>query len=198
MVRLLLVPLSLLVALPAAAQDAEVTNPCGTGKVACRHIDSIRLQSADGEEQILTANLDFPWVAEGNIILVPGDSVTVRLVPDGAEFTPVLVRFGPASAATKPGPGEIRFTVQPSDHGKQVMVAESNYPGMIDYGALIATVRGGPERTSVCTLEPGKPVYEMWQDPIYQFALMHFVATTEPGCKTLHWGQEPVLVRNPD
>lgn len=193
--RALFLLLSLVAALPAAAQE---TNPCDTGKVECRRVETIRLQRPDGEEVLLEAHMDFPWVADGNIILTPGDSVTVRLEPDGDILSPVLVRFGAASAATEPGPGEIRFTMAPSDKGKQMMTAESNYPGMIDYGALMALAPGGPHRTSVCTLKAGLPVYEMWSDPIYQMALMHFVPTTEAGCKTLEWGEGAQLVKKPD
>lgn len=196
MVRLSLLTLSLLAALPAAAQ--EMTNPCDAGKVACRQIETIRLEHADGEAVELPVHMKFPWVADGNIILTPGDSVTVKLVPDGDILSPELVRFGPASASTKPGPGEIRFTMSPSEKGRQMMTAESNYPGMIDYGALMALAPGGPHRTSVCTLRPGVPVFEMWTDPIFQMALMHFVRTTEPGCKTLEWGEEAQLVRKSD
>jgi hypothetical protein len=197
MVRVPALLLSLLAALPAAAQE-PMTNPCDTGKVECRRIETIRLQQPDGEEVLLEAHMDFPWVADGNIILTPGDSVTVRLVPDGDILSPVLVSFGPASASAPLKPGELRFTMAPSDHGKQMMTATSNYPGMIDYGALMALAPGGPHRTSVCTLQPGIPVYEMWTDPIYQLALMHFVPTTEPGCKTLEWGEGAQLVKKPD
>jgi hypothetical protein len=196
MVRVMSLALALLAALPAAAQDSgSMENPCGKSDVACRHVATIRLEEPDGTERILNGNLDFPWVDGDNIILVPGDSVTVKLVPDGDTMQVVLVRFGPASATTKPGPGEVRFTLAPSSRGKQVMTAESNYPGMIDYGVLVARIPGGPERVSACTLQPGKPVVETWTGPIYQIALMHFLTTTEPGCKTLNWGQKPVLVQ---
>lgn len=192
MVRIALTAIALLAALPAAAQD---TNPCGTGKVACRHIEDLRLEAADGTVTMVPAGLDFPWVADGNIILVPGDSITVKLVPNDGELEPVLVRAGPASASTKPGPGEIRFTIAPSDRGTQRMTAESNYPGMIDYGALIVLATTGPKRTSVCTLQSGLAVHEVWTGPIMQIALMHFVPAKEVGCKLLDWGEGPQLVK---
>lgn len=178
-----LLPL-LLLATPAAAQGAD---PCADKATVCRMLDKVRLEESDGTVRFVDTHINLPYVVKGNVVVTPGESVTVTLVKRGEDLFPQLVRYGPASANTKPGPGEIRFSMSPSTRGKITLTVESRYPGPIDYAALIATDPGGGNRTSVCTLEPGVAVYEAWEQPIYQFAAWHFIPSTEPGCKTLKW-----------
>jgi hypothetical protein len=187
----LLLPL-LLCAAPAAAQDGD---PCADKATVCRMLEKVRLEDPDGTVRYVPTAINLPYVVKGNLVLTPGESATVSLVKSGDEYRPQLVRYGPASVSTPPGPGEIRFTMSPSKRGKVTMTIESRFAEPLDYAALIATDPGTGMRTSVCTLKPGVAVIEVWEQPVYQFAAWHFIPSTEPGCKTLNWGQKPVLVQ---
>ncbi|MEZ0244431.1 MAG: hypothetical protein ACAH11_13725 [Sphingomonas sp.] len=179
----LLLPL-LLFAAPAAAQGSD---PCADPATACRMLERVKLEEADGTVRYVATNINLPYVVKGNVVITPGESVTIALVKEGNDLVPKLVRFGPASASTKPGEGEIRFTLSPSKRGKVTLTVESRHAGPLDYAALIATDPGGGNRTSVCTLTPGVPVIEVWEQPVYQFAAWHFIPSVDPGCKTLKW-----------
>lgn len=150
---------------------------------ACRHVDSVRIESAEGEVTTLPIDDDLPWVVRDNIMLTPGETVTVTLEPKGGVLVPRLVRGGPEASATRLAEGEVRFSLSPSNKGSLMLTAESRRPETLDYAALMVTEPGGPKRTSVCSLQPGIPVYESWQGPIRQLALWSFRPTTEPGCK---------------
>lgn len=176
----------MLLALAASPQEL-VKDPC-TKPGTCHHVDSIRIETPDGQEVVMPVNMDLPWIADGNLLLSPGDSITIRLVKNGDAWTPEMVRNGAASASTAPGEGEIRVTVQPYKKGQVTMEVLSRLPETLDYSAVmvIPTPTGGnPQATSVCSLRPGIPVYEMWQQPIQQFALFDFRPTKDPGCKTV-------------
>ncbi|MBO9714976.1 hypothetical protein [Sphingomonas sp.] len=166
-----------------ALQDAD---PCAVAS-ACRHVDTLRIESADGTAQTIRLDQTLPWVTQGNVLLNPGDSVTIVLDEQGGELVPRLVRAGDASRNTKPAGGEIRFGLGTFRKGSLLLTVESSRTDTLDYAALMVTTTRGPERTSVCSLMPGIAVFENWQAPIYQLALWSFRPTAEPGCKTLQF-----------
>ena len=154
----------------------------------CRHVDTIHIEGADGTARDIPIDKTFPWVPDDNVMLFAGESVTVTLFEKDGALAPRLVRGGPSSIATPLKPGEIRFSLGDNEHGNILLKVESNRTDMLDYAALMVTEHG-PQRTSVCTLQPGIAVFESWQEPILQLALWHFLPTKEPGCKTLKWGK---------
>lgn len=173
--------------LALASPQELVSDPC-TRPGACHHVDSIRIQTPDGKEQVMPVNMDLPWIADGNLLLAPGDSITVRLVKSGDGWAPEMVRNGTASATTAPGDGEIRVTVLPYKNGQLTMEVLSHRPETLDYSAILITptpTGGNPQATSVCSLQPGITVSEVWRQPIQQLALFDFRPTKEPGCKTV-------------
>ncbi len=178
-----LLPLLLALAAPQQAGD------CTAGGLVCRHIGTVHVETPDGKGADIPVDRDFPWVVEENIMLFPGESVTVTLAQRDGYLAPVLARAGAASAATNPAAGEVRFSLSQSDKGSLNLVVESNYAQPLDYAALMVTEPGGPQRTSVCTLNRGIAVFENWQAPLVQLALWHFVPSSEPGCKTLDFGK---------
>lgn len=168
----------------AAQTGNQVANPCeGANAAGCREIRSIRIESPSGEVQTVEANMAMPWVAQGNVVLTPGESVTVRLERSGAELMPVLVRGGPGDAAPEPRENEVRFTLSGIERGQINLAILSRYPERLDYAALINVYGRGPERTSVCVLMPGVSVIENWPVPVVQMALWSFRPTTETACR---------------
>lgn len=170
----------------AAPVQAAPGDICATPG-ACRRVDTVRIETPDGKEYTLPINQTLPWVVQGNLMLMPGDTITIRLVDrDGALF-PELVRAGPDTAGIAPGEGEIQIKVLPYNKGNLVMAVHSRRTDTLDYGALIVgpAARGSAQRTSVCSLMPGITVFESWTQPIRQIALFGFRRTTQPGCKTI-------------
>ncbi|WP_375397037.1 hypothetical protein [uncultured Sphingomonas sp.] len=176
----------LLFAMTVPAQ-ADAADPCAVPG-ACRRIETVRIETPSGTVLAVPVDKTLPWIAQDNLMLFPGDSATVRLVERNGGLFPELVRSGAASAATPPADGQVRVTVAPYALGKLTMTVESRWSVPLDYGALIVIPLPGKtraERTSVCTLLPGKTNYELWNRPILQLALSSFRPTTQPGCKTI-------------
>ena len=182
---LLLAPLALLAAALPAQNAAD---PCAVAS-DCRHVGTVHIERPDGRGENVKVDETMPWVTQDNVMLFPGESVTVRLEMRDGERVPRLVRAGAVSAGTAPSNGEIRFTLGGFSKGNLILTVENSGKEALDYAALMVTP-DGPARTSVCTLRPGIPVYESWSAPIVQLALWHFVPATETGCKTLKWGTE--------
>jgi hypothetical protein len=177
----------LLVAIAVPAQPAR--DICATAG-ACRHIGKVHVETADGKSADLPVDQDLPWVVQDNLLLVPGDWIIVRLINRDGALVPQLVKAGNGGKAPEPGDGEIRFVVHPFDKGNLMMEALSRRPETLDYAALAVVGIDKPQRTSVCSLQPGIPVFESWQWPIRQFALLSFRPTTEPGCKTVEFKKD--------
>jgi hypothetical protein len=170
--------------LALAAPQAAAADPC-VAPAACRRVEGVRVQAPDGKETVLPINQTLPWVVQGNLLLVPGDWIVVRLVDEGGKLTPALVKAGHGGGAPAPAEGEIRVQVHDFQRGNLIMEIVSRRPETLDYGALVVVGIDKPRRTSVCSLQPGIPVFESWQWPIRQIALFNFRPTTEPGCKTI-------------
>ena len=183
-IRTLLPALALLaLPLPAFAQDApeEAADPCAE-EGACRHLTSYTVQTPDGEEQTVEVDVTLPWIMQGNIVLTPGEAVLVRLLETNDGLAPLLVSTGREAIEATLKVGEVRFIFGPFQDGTVTLTVHSAYPDMLDYAALAVTAGGGPERTSVCSLQQGLSVFESWQQPIYQLALWNFRPTTEYAC----------------
>ncbi|HEX4693342.1 hypothetical protein [Sphingomonas sp.] len=174
-------PVSL--ALAFLLQAAPPTDPCATPS-ACRKVDSVRVQNPDGKQVELPVNATLPWVTRDNLLLLPGDWIVIKLIDRDGDLMPQLVRAGTGGDAPKPGDGEIRIVVHAYEAGNLIMEVLSRRTETLDYAAAMVTPKG-PERTSVCSLNPGVTVFESWHQPIRQLALWSFRPTTEPGCKTL-------------
>lgn len=179
LLALLGTPLPQTVDRPAPAPATSICAAPG----ACRHIESVRMEDAEGQVTTFPVDDELPWVVRDNILLTPGETVTVTLEPKGDVLVPRLVRGGPEASATDLAEGELRFSLSPSNKGTLMLTAESRRPETLDYAALMVNEPGGPKRTSVCSLQPGIPVFESWQGPIRQLALWSFRPTTEPGCR---------------
>lgn len=163
--------------LALAAPQAATIDPCAM-PAACRKVEGVRIQGPDGKETILPINQTLPWIVQDNMLLV-------RLVDRAGKLAPELVSAGHGGDAPDPADGQIRAKVHAFNRGTLIMEIVSRRPETLDYGALIVIGASKAERTSVCSLRPGIPVFESWQVPIRQIALFNFRATTEPGCKTI-------------
>jgi hypothetical protein len=150
---------------------------------ACRQVDSFRLESASGQSQTVEVNARLPWVVQDNVLLMPGESVTIRLVRSGADLVPRLVAGGVGDAAPQPGENEVRLALSDVRNGNVTLTVLSRFPETVDYAAIINVYGRGPERTSVCALMPGIAVFEQWSVPIAQMAISSFRPTSEPGCR---------------
>jgi hypothetical protein len=173
-------PLLLMLAAPQAA----TADPCAV-PTACRSVDGVRIQAPDGKDVILPIKTTMPWIVQGNLLLIPGDWIIIRLVDQNGKLMPELVTAGHGADAPAPTDGQIRVRVHDFNRGNLIMEIVSRRPETLDYGALIVIGANKAERTSVCSLRPGIPVFESWQSPIRQIALSNFRVTTDPGCKTI-------------
>ena len=173
--------------LPAAEQTDD---PCIQEDV-CRTIDRLRFEGPDGTITEIDAGMTLPWVAQGNVLITPGESIIIQLVQDSGVLVPVLVSTGERADSAELADHQIRFSMSDVLGGQVRLIVESNYPGMVDYAALMVTIGKGPERTSVCTLLQGVSVFEQWQAPIYQMALWGFRESEDYGCKTIDLEAEP-------
>lgn len=171
-------------ALPTFALAQEADDFCGEDG-ACRHIETYDFQGPDGESFSVEADIDLPWVAQGNVLLTPGEAVVIRLMEKGDALEPELVHTGDAARNAELEEGEIQFEFREFDTGSVVLVVHSAFPETLEYAALMVTLNGGPERTSVCTLMPGVRVFESWQAPIYQLALWSFRPTQNYSCSII-------------
>jgi hypothetical protein len=169
----------------ALAAQGQGDNPCaGAGaEAACRQVDSIRLESASGQSQTIGVNTRLPWVVQDNVLLTPGESVTIRLERRGADLVPHLVRGAAGEGAPEPGENEVRFILSDVLGGNVTLTVLSRFTEVLDYAALINVYGRGPERTSVCALMPGVTVFEQWSVPIGQMALWSFRPTSQPTCR---------------
>lgn len=172
----------LLLALAAQAQPAG--DPCTTAG-ACRQVGNVRVQAPDGKETLLPVNQPLPWVVQDNLLLVPGDWIIIRLIDRDGALVPQLVKAGNMGDAPEPADGEIRVIVHAFEKGNLIMEVLNRRAETLDYAALVVVGTDKAQRTSVCSLFPGRPVFEAWQWPIRQIALWSFRPTTEPGCKTI-------------
>ena len=172
----------ILLALAGSAQQSQ--DPCAEA-AACRLVGSMRVENAAGESTAVAVNQKLPWVVQDNLLLVPGDWIIVQLVDRDGALVPMLVSAGSSGEAPQPQNGEIRFKVHSFDKGGLIMEGLSRRPEALDYAALVVVGKDNPQRSSVCSLLPGKTVFESWQWPIRQIALWSFRPTTEIGCKTL-------------
>jgi len=163
----------------------QAGDPCESADAAdaCRRVDSIRLESRSGRSQTVEVNARLPWVVQDNVLLTPGESVTIRLERRGADLIPRLVRGGAGEAAPQPGAHEVRLVLSDVRGGSVTLTVLSRFPETLDYAALINVYGRGPERTSVCALMPGISVFEQWSVPIAQMAIWSFRPTSEPGCR---------------
>jgi hypothetical protein len=163
----------------------QADNPCPGPDAAdgCRQVDSIRLESASGQSQTIEVNARLPWVVQDNVLLTPGESVTIRLERSGADLVPRLVRGGAEDAAPQPSENEVRLALSHVRGGDVTLTVVSRFPETLDYAALINVHGRGPERTSVCALMPGITVFEQWSVPIAQMAIWSFRPTSQPGCR---------------
>lgn len=171
--------LLLAMAVPQAAEPDPCVKP-----EACRKVGSIMVRGAGGKPFALAIDQTLPWVTRDNLLLLPGDWIIITLADRGGALVPQLVRAGSDAKPPEPAPGEIRVHIPLYNGGPMIMSVLSRRTDTLDYAAAIVTPKG-PERTSVCSLQPGITVYESWDQAIRQFALWSFRPTTEPGCKTL-------------
>lgn len=174
----------LTMALALLLTGAQASDPCAAPE-ACRRVDTITIDRPGSGTRAIAVNDTLPWVVQDNILLLPGESVTVALDRRGDALVPRLVRGAAGEGAPAPGAGEIRFTLGRGPTGGTLLRVESRYRETIDYAALMVLEPGGPRRTSVCSLQSGVAANELWSDPIRQLAIWSFRPTREPGCKTI-------------
>ncbi len=177
----------LLMAMATLADQSE--DPCVKAE-ACRQVGDVRVQDAAGKETLLPINQQLPWVVHDNLLLVPGDWIIIRLVDRGGGLIPQLVKAGNSGDPPEPTDGELRVIVHAFDQGNLIMEVLNRRPEMLDYAALAVVGMGNAQRTSVCSLSPGIPVFEAWRWPIRQIALWGFRPTREVGCKTISFEKD--------
>lgn len=182
---MLVAGLTLLALAASAPADGD---PCAVAG-ACRHVESVRVENTDGTAVVLPVNQDLPWVTQGNLLLLPGDWVVVRLIEEGGGLAPVMVVGGRGGSAPQPAEGEVRFVLHDYASGSIMVEVLSRYRVPLDYAALMVTPRGA-QRTSVCTLQPGIPVFESWQQPIRQFAFSSFRPAKDVSCSIIDFPAE--------
>jgi len=182
----LIAGLALTIAAPAHAQivDDAVAAACIEAG-GCRVVDQLRIEGPDGLEEVVDLGITIPWLTQGNIMLTPGEAVTIALEDVEGILVPTLISTGEASRETPLEDGQVRFDFGGYQRGRIMLSVLSQYPEQLDYGALKVTIGLGPDRTSVCTLMPGVAVFETWQEPIYQLALFGFRKAEGYGCKII-------------
>ncbi len=176
--------------LMAVAASAEPSADICAQADACRHVDSVRIESPDGKETVITVDQELPWVVQDNLLLVPGDWIIIRLVDRDGTLVPELVEAGNAGNAPEPSEGEIRFKVHPFDEGNLILEVLSRRPEILEYAALVVVGEDNPQRTSVCSLHPGTTMFESWMWPIRQIALWGFRQTEDMGCKQIEFDSD--------
>lgn len=168
-----------------AAETAPAPDPCAE-ESACRYITEYRLEGPEGQALVLPAGVNIPWVANGNLLLTPGEAAVVRLVEADGVLEPELVRAGDPARANELAAGEIRFEFSDYSRGNVELTIVSAYSSPLEYAAIAVSANAGPERTSVCTLLPGVMVVEHWQSqPIFQLALWSFRPTEDYSCRVI-------------
>lgn len=178
---------------PDAAQSdlaPQTADPCDIDG-ACRTIDQLRFEGPDGTVTEVQAGMTLPFVSQGNVLITPGESITIALLEDSDLLIPLLVGTGDTSRDADLPLDHIRFTMTDVIGGQVRLSVESTFPDMLDYAALMVTIGKGPERTDVCSLMQGVTVFEQWQAPIYQMALWGFRKSDDYGCKTIDLEAEP-------
>lgn len=175
-------------ALAQEAMDEEACIAAG----ACRLVETLNVEAPDGQVTEIPLGLTIPWLTQGNIMLTPGEAVTISLTELEGYLVPTLISTGEASRDSELEEGQVRFDLSAFQRGRLVLSVLSQYPESLDYGALKVNIGSGPEQTSVCTLQPGLSVFETWEEPIYQMALFGFQLTDAPGCKVIDTGGDVV------
>lgn len=107
------------------------------------------------------------------IAIEPGETVTVRIVGDPAAFElvsrdPALVRLSPDPES--PAENTVRFTFVEVEGQGLILKVHSGYDRHFNYRAHM--FRGEQSAsTSVCTVMPRIPGFEMWPHPIDRLEL---------------------------
>lgn len=171
-----------MLAAPALAQDE--TDPCAQAGF-CRHIAEFVIEDPEGQQHRIPADMDLPWVVEGNVLLTPGEALVVALVEEEGALTPRLRRTGDSAREGALVEGEILFDFRAFDRGSVTLSVLSEYPETLEYAALMVDFGQGPSRTSVCRLMPGVIVQEIWQQPVVQLALWSFRPSEGYSCDVI-------------
>ncbi|GAA0272912.1 hypothetical protein GCM10009127_11660 [Alteraurantiacibacter aestuarii] len=189
----LLAPMLLAAASAQAAQGGEpvqTVDPCEIEGM-CRTITQFSFETPDGEVVEVDADITLPFLSQGNVMITPGEAITIELVEVEGLLVPFLISTGAASRDGSLAENQISFSLSAVERGQIMLTVLSKYPAALDYAALKVAIGAGPERTSVCTLLPGVAVFEQWQEPIYQMALWGFRKTDDHGCKIIDPEAEP-------
>jgi len=189
---------NLLLAAPLAvnAQDSAGVEPgpCADAG-ACRVVGPLRVETPDGDVTSVEMGMELPWVNLGNVLLAPGDAVLVTLDEVEGVLIPRLLATGEAALAGELAPGQVRLSFSPIERGKLTLTVWSAFADPVEYAALKVSLADGPNRTSVCTLMPGRTMIEQWSEPIYQLALWGFRRAEGMGCSEIDLGVPDQLER---
>ncbi|MEO8374532.1 MAG: hypothetical protein ABI471_04855 [Sphingomonas bacterium] len=109
------------------------------------------------------------------VAIQPGDAMIIRPENDGT----VTIIVPKADKTRKPGPGEVRVSLELMDK-QTILTVENNDPKLLDYQAIIVAPDGATQRTSVCrVMADGKPSFEAWPYKINELGVLNFRRTTE-------------------
>lgn len=132
------------------------------------------------------------FVAEGRIVVRPGERVVVRF---DADFTAHVESVGPASGAVfstekTVQDGAVAFSLGEDAQAGWVLKAENGLAAPVVYGALIGVGAGeniALAPTSICAVPPHVVGLEMWRAPLVLIALGPFAPRAEGQgrCETL-------------
>jgi len=156
---------------------APPVDPCAEA-ANCRVVRDFELRAPDGRRvPVRTGGRRTPWIVQDNLLLTPGDSLTVRFEDRGGGRAPVRVRTGVESARTAPAAGEVRFGFAQAADAALVLTAESRVGEALGYTAVLANLaRPGPQTPPVCPLAANATTTERFNAPIVSLTLAGFRA----------------------
>lgn len=175
--------LALIAVLLLSGQTAG-PDPCAD-PANCRVVRDFELRAPDGRRvPVRTGERRTPWIVQDNVLLTPGESLTVRFERDGDVLRPRRVRTGAQSAAAAPAAGEVKLSFAQAADGALTLTAESRADTAVEYTAVLANMaRQGPQTPPVCPLAAGATTVERWSAPIVSLTLASFRPSASGECR---------------
>lgn len=158
-----------------SGQPAASVDPC-VEAANCRVVRDFELRTPrGGRVPVRTGERNTPWIVQDNVLLTPGDSLTVRFERQGEGLVPRRVRAGRESARSEPRQGELRLSFAQARDAALVLTAESRLDEALSYTAILANMaRPGPQQPPVCPLAANATTRERFNAPIVSLTLARF------------------------
>jgi hypothetical protein len=179
---LALLTLAVLSAAPTLAAPAQVAAPADADPCladgGCRMVGQVPVVTGKGKVGTYPVNRPAPWIIQNNLMIFGGEIIVFRLDPADRFHRVSFVASGDEARSRTLQPGELRATLQAGTEGT-TLTMESAHAEWLNYVAVMATPDGKGQKTSVCTLIPGKFVIEHWPHGIIYLGLANFDAAPE-------------------